>query len=1058
MISRGTAVPLVFLLCIVFFASPALAFGAGNIPTLARVEGQNFRHGDIEDTLKKLVYLKGAKWTSKLIKKVYFGNWLRDYSQAVDVGTVKSVNPQSIRILVWILAFMSFGFATGEFEVTEERLGVYRPEEHIDNPKDYADNQDARLYDARLRPPVHPTELAVDPQTCMKNYIANENLGIATSTGYIKHSLNRSIHFGRLYTSGPPGDVNNETHLNEALRCLGQALHTLEDFSAHSNYVELVLREMGMLSIFPHVGAMTQMVLPNGKALFPLTTGTFGGVDFLHSVIGEAQDKFTQTELQEMDGVLAQAHEDNKKSGSRHTQTSILKDLLSKIPNCAGLAAQADSLEQAADAKELQNLKIAHPDEYGSKAAQRKDGEFDPVKLSRDIYPILEFRDNAVKTIAAAIDSITEQIPGFPDFTELMDTISDQLSIYVFSVLSPYIRPVIQQAQMELKVGSTEVLSSAKNHQYEVWSNAYSTDPTHSMLSKDHFSNVLNAPAGQVAARVVEYVVPRVLFAWENVNADIGLILFDIIKVLHHPGLRDPNTEIQMAMFEVVRTWADAYPGGHPALEMILNSEAIKAGKNHKGGVGGDCGHGKLKGGEWDKAERVKNKKKGSSSKGKKEDTIKIGGVRIPTGGLGRGAGILGGGALETIAGAAFAGYTGGTFEEKKDKSRDKDKEKSKDKDKEKKDKKDKDEKDKYGSLREKDKDKERKHKDEDEEKRRKKEKEKEHLAYGSYSHGSHEDEEKRHKKEREKEYLAYGGYSQGAHYEREEKERKEKKEKEKKEKSGSPTPYYTQQMPGAYYSAQAPAFDYSATYSHGHVTNTSDSKNRDKDKDKSKSKDKHRSSGRDYSDDEDSHRRSYSRTTHSSGKHRSPSSPSKRGHSPKRSPSRDYHRKHATHEYEFQFEKRREDHHRRNESPTEQYHAGVTGGHPYYEEGETYDYDYRPPVRSPLPEGHQIDPYGVPSHISPHTHAHAHIHHEHGRSRSSSRVRNEYVEVEYAVPVPLPPPPPPQGYLVEDGEDINVVRARYSRTEQDEGCYGAEGHKGYGEGWNGAYGKDYGY
>jgi hypothetical protein len=26
---------------------------------------------------------------------------------------------------------MSFGYATGEFEVTEDRLGVYRPEEHI---------------------------------------------------------------------------------------------------------------------------------------------------------------------------------------------------------------------------------------------------------------------------------------------------------------------------------------------------------------------------------------------------------------------------------------------------------------------------------------------------------------------------------------------------------------------------------------------------------------------------------------------------------------------------------------------------------------------------------------------------------------------------------------------------------------------------------------------------------------------------------------------------------------------------------------------------------------
>lgn len=41
----------------------------------------------------------------------------------------------TIRILLWVLSFLTFGFATGEFEVTEEKLGVYRPEEHIDNPK-----------------------------------------------------------------------------------------------------------------------------------------------------------------------------------------------------------------------------------------------------------------------------------------------------------------------------------------------------------------------------------------------------------------------------------------------------------------------------------------------------------------------------------------------------------------------------------------------------------------------------------------------------------------------------------------------------------------------------------------------------------------------------------------------------------------------------------------------------------------------------------------------------------------------------------------------------------
>lgn len=53
-------------------------------------------------------------------------------SQAMDVGTLKSLQADTIRVLVWILSFMTFGYATGEFEVTADRLGVYRPEEHIE--------------------------------------------------------------------------------------------------------------------------------------------------------------------------------------------------------------------------------------------------------------------------------------------------------------------------------------------------------------------------------------------------------------------------------------------------------------------------------------------------------------------------------------------------------------------------------------------------------------------------------------------------------------------------------------------------------------------------------------------------------------------------------------------------------------------------------------------------------------------------------------------------------------------------------------------------------------
>lgn len=49
------------------------------------------------------------------------------------MGTLKSLPADTIRILVWILSFLTFGYATAEYEVTADRLGVYRPEEHIES-------------------------------------------------------------------------------------------------------------------------------------------------------------------------------------------------------------------------------------------------------------------------------------------------------------------------------------------------------------------------------------------------------------------------------------------------------------------------------------------------------------------------------------------------------------------------------------------------------------------------------------------------------------------------------------------------------------------------------------------------------------------------------------------------------------------------------------------------------------------------------------------------------------------------------------------------------------
>ncbi|KAJ5098191.1 hypothetical protein N7532_005192 [Penicillium argentinense] len=584
------------LACLLLLLPQVHAFGAGNIASISTVEGKNWRHGDIEDVLKTVAFIHGHKWTSTMIKRVYFGNWLRDYSQAMDVGTLKNLQADTIRVLVWVLSFLSFGYATGEFEVTSDRLGVYRPEEHIDNPKDYADNEDARQYDKRLRPPVRNVELEIDPDTGMKNYIANERGDWATSAAYVKFSLSRSIHYGRMYTNG--GDKKgNEEDLCEALRCLGQGLHTLEDFAAHTNYCELVLREMGFHSVFPHTGTATQCNV-RGHHVFPLVTGTFGMVDFFHSVLGEATDHFTQSEVNEMDLALGDAENNAQSSNS----FGALTGLLGKIPGTRELVSEAENLKHLSEEQETLNRSRGSHMGYVENEETRASGpssgstpgpglsgmpDFNPQETVAKIYPILAFRDKVVRKL----NSIIEKIPGLE---AIIEKISETLTVFIMSLLAPFVRPLINAASKSLQTGSAGVIDASGKHQYEPWTDPHCTDPTHSLLSKDHFANVLNEPAGQVASAIVKYVAPRVLYAWQHIDVPEHEVLNDCLRVFHHPVLRDMNNEAHRTMFEAVQGWVHSRPDRGANLNDILSSEGVKSGRNtggvphtHGGGQGG---------------------------------------------------------------------------------------------------------------------------------------------------------------------------------------------------------------------------------------------------------------------------------------------------------------------------------------------------------------------------------------------------------------------------------------------------------------------------------------
>jgi len=117
------------------------------------------------------------------------------------------------------------------------------------------------------------------------------------------------------------------------------------------------------------------------------------------------------------------------------------------------------------------------------------------------------------------------------------------------------------------------------------------------MLSKDHFSNILNEPAGKVASQVLKWVVPQLIACWDDERIDVNRTLTRIVNgVFHHPTLReygnDGAVDGRRLMFGVVEQWwGSKDEQDRQIMRSQLSRDGVEQGRNHKPGVQ-DSGHG----------------------------------------------------------------------------------------------------------------------------------------------------------------------------------------------------------------------------------------------------------------------------------------------------------------------------------------------------------------------------------------------------------------------------------------------------------------------------------
>ena len=224
--ARATSIPLA--------RAAGTARARGGPPAIQRFLAGEWGHGGVEETA-----LQEAGYSKQEAEEAYFGNWLRDFSQQMDKDS--PTDPDTLEMIRLL--------AVGEFNraPTNEDLGRYLPSEHVDNPLGgkTAEDEDRKMTEAeRAQREKSRGNLNAEQQAWVKKERTDE------FRDEIKHAsaasgLPEYIERGKAHAKEEIARAARLGRTPEGLRALGNGLHAVEDYFAHSNFVEVALDQLG---------------------------------------------------------------------------------------------------------------------------------------------------------------------------------------------------------------------------------------------------------------------------------------------------------------------------------------------------------------------------------------------------------------------------------------------------------------------------------------------------------------------------------------------------------------------------------------------------------------------------------------------------------------------------------------------------------------------------------------------------------------------------------------------------------------------------------------------
>jgi hypothetical protein len=459
-------------------------FGAGFNPG---------EHGGIELSILTNLF------ESNEVLNIYYGNWLRDYSQVIVGATIRLTNATKNELsksqnnhianlmkknplklshegwikLLEIFAAKEFVFGInnrGKFchqyadhleafredfgKLTKDLLGIYRPEEHIDNPKELEDESSIpvsfnyeyeyeQFKEKKLYVGEASKSLEIDPRFLLKKFIHIDIIPDRPSSDtFLKQQLKLAAQYGKN---------------KDGFRHLGAALHVIEDYFAHSNFIEIALIKAGMsipsLSMYKDVYPWVEGMQGKDYQTIPIVTGKFLEDDTFASVLPKLADKLFPIGFNEYE---------KRKPGDRTFSDGLILTLLTDL-----------SLSEEKDTKF-----------HGFTAAELLEG---------------------YKIYLSLVDNKSSLVESLGKFGELLDRLFQKIGEIFDTFTNIAFNLLLQSTDEDTKEAQT--LKTNAN---------YGTNPTHTQLAKDATNHPMNGLAASLASYAVLDIATRLNKIWES--------------------------------------------------------------------------------------------------------------------------------------------------------------------------------------------------------------------------------------------------------------------------------------------------------------------------------------------------------------------------------------------------------------------------------------------------------------------------------------------------------------------------------------------------------------